>query len=148
MADAILRIFAAAVDAGAACPTNAEVARQIGTDLRRASRAIGTLASDGRLSFEYRKGAERRATIAGKSSRWSVQRFGRTTPSTTSPLFGVDVVDQARRHLMSRGYVVLSAGAGAHRVDRQTLSDDELVEKANRSLSALGRPPLSGRLES
>lgn len=128
------------------CPSNDCIGRHLSRTGSWVRDALRTLNEDGHIRIE-RKGPCRRIRIGpnGLWTGWSRHPRGaaRFDSAIQPPLFDTSVIDLARRHLMSRDHVILTAGPGLFKVNNRVRTTDELIAMANRSLAALGRPMLS-----
>ncbi len=124
------------------CPGVATLADVIGCGETPVVRFLQSLEDDGTIKVERRTGGRRRLRIDACWTAWSGGR-SRRAASVKAPVSD-GIVDQARRHLMSRDHTVVGAGPGLFKINGRVRSLLEMLEMANRSLMSLGRSPLDG----
>ena len=127
---------------GAPCLSVARLAELVDRGETWVERHLKKLQDDGVLAIERRANGARRMCLDGAWTDWTGGwKRGRRKPAGPPPVAGAPV-EQARRHLMSRDHIIVGAGPGAFSVNGRIRTTEELLAMANRSLQAMGRPPL------
>lgn len=121
------------------CPSLTTLGDLVGRGDNWAAAALQRLEASRHIVVERRAGGRRRIKVDGLWSDWSASNWRRTR---MVPPASETLIDQARRHLMSRDHVVVGAGEGLYKINGRIRSADELIAMANRSLMAIGKRPL------
>ncbi|QCO07554.1 hypothetical protein [Azospirillum argentinense] len=127
---------------GAPCLSVGRLADLVDRGETWVERHLKKLQDAGVLVIERRANGGRRMRVDGAWTDWTGGwKSGRKKKAGPPPIPNA-TVEKARRHLMSRDHVIVGAGPGAFNVNGKVRTTEELLAMANRSLQAMGRPPL------